>query len=94
LQHQMRNGRAHRRRLRGTLPAGTINCGPPGPGGASRVNGLTRPGPLAERRCRVRKAFLAVDKQVVTPDALYLADPPASIESIPRARDKGFSTAC
>jgi hypothetical protein len=35
-------------------------------------------------------AFLAVDKQVVAPDALCLADHPASIGSIPRDRERVF----
>jgi hypothetical protein len=60
----------------------------------SRINRLKPPGPLAERRYKVREAFLAVEKQVVAPDALCLADHPASLGSIPRDRDQGFSTAC
>jgi hypothetical protein len=59
-----------------------------------RINRLKRPGPRAERPCKVREAFLAVEKQVVAPDALCLADHSASIGSIPRDRDQGFSTAC
>jgi hypothetical protein len=47
-----------------------------------------------ERQCKVREALLAVEKQVVAPDALCLADHPASIGSIPRDRDQGLSTAC
>jgi hypothetical protein len=35
-----------------------------------------------------------MEKQVVVPDALCLADHPASVGTIPRDRDQGFSTAC
>jgi hypothetical protein len=38
---------------------------------------LKRPDPFAERRYKVREAFLAVEKQVAAPDALCLADHPA-----------------
>jgi transposase len=55
---------------------------------------LKRPGPRAERQCKIRGAFLALEKQVAAPDALSLADHPAPIGSIPLDRDQGLSTAC
>jgi hypothetical protein len=52
---------------------------------------LKRPGPPAKRRYKVLEAFLAVEKQVVAPDALRLAVHPASIGSIPRAVRRFFN---